>query len=78
MAKKLQNTPMAPETVAKFKEKITEMHHDLLDLLNGYDVIWTELTDLEDMADKNLGTRLAGYDDEIARGLALADEELNK
>lgn len=64
---------MTPETLAKFTEKITELHHDLLDLLNGFDVVWMELGDLEDMADKNLGTHLNEYADQVGAGMT--DEE---
>ena len=66
---------MTPETLAQFKEKITTMHHDLLDLLNGTDVIFEELMELEDMADANLGTHLIEEAEKMAHG---TDEELNK
>ena len=64
---------MTPETLAKFTEKITELHHDLLGLLNGFDVVWMELGDLENMADKNLGTHLTEYADQVGAGMT--DEE---
>lgn len=70
--------PITPETLAKFKKKITEMHHDLLDLLNGYDIIWDELTELEDMADKELGTHLVEDSERMQGAPWLEDEELNK
>lgn len=68
---------MTEETLAKFKEKITEMHHDLFDVLAGTDVIFTELCDLEEMADKELHTHLA-EDAERMQGAPWLQDEPTK
>ena len=66
---------MTEETLAKFKEKITELHHDLLDWLNGTDTIFDEFVELENFADKELHTHLAEYGEMIGAGCT--EEELN-